>query len=273
VKNTTAIAIGGFDGMHIGHQHLFNELGDNGTIVVIETQYANLTPKRTRQNYTSYPIFYLKLEDIRSLDGKAFIALLKETFPALQKIVVGYDFYFGKDRKYSFNDLKTLFDGEVVVVEEVKYNTISIHSRTIRTMIQQGDIKGANTFLGHYYTLSAKHVQGQGIGKKELVATLNVEVEDFLIPKDGVYVTLSKVDDEKYFHPSISFVGYRVSTDNKFAIETHILDGEILCKENVTISFIAYLRENKKFENLSALKSAIQKDIVLAKKELELLEQ
>ena len=52
MKNSTAIAIGGFDGMHIGHQHLFLELGDHGSIVVIETGYANLTPKKERENFT-----------------------------------------------------------------------------------------------------------------------------------------------------------------------------------------------------------------------------
>jgi riboflavin kinase/FMN adenylyltransferase len=65
MKNSTAIAIGGFDGMHIGHQHLFAELGKHGTIVVIETGYANLTPKQERENFSNYPILYLELDEIR----------------------------------------------------------------------------------------------------------------------------------------------------------------------------------------------------------------
>ena len=108
-NNITAIAIGGFDGMHIGHQHLFAELGENGTIVVIETGYANLTPKNERENFSRYPILYLELDEIRHLDGEGFISLLKSKFPKLEKIVVGYDFHFGKDRKYSFEDLDDLF--------------------------------------------------------------------------------------------------------------------------------------------------------------------
>ncbi|HFB53607.1 MAG TPA: bifunctional riboflavin kinase/FAD synthetase, partial [Sulfurimonas autotrophica] len=95
MKDTTAIAIGGFDGMHIGHQALFSELGSSGTIVVIETGYANLTPDGFRQRYTKHKIVYLNLDDIRHLDGEGFVKLLQVNFPKLQKIVVGYDFHFG----------------------------------------------------------------------------------------------------------------------------------------------------------------------------------
>ena len=89
MKHTTSIAIGGFDGMHIGHQALFRELDKNGTIVVIETGYANLTPARVREKFTSHPIVYLKLEDIRHFDGESFMQFLYSNFPKLQKIVVG----------------------------------------------------------------------------------------------------------------------------------------------------------------------------------------
>ena len=101
LDKTTAIAIGGFDGMHVGHQHLFSALGDKGCIVVIETGYANLTPKQEREDFSHHPIVYLELDDIRHLDGEEFVALLNEKFPKLEKIVVGYDFHFGKNRKYN----------------------------------------------------------------------------------------------------------------------------------------------------------------------------
>ena len=78
MKNSTAIAIGGFDGMHIGHQHLFNALDKYGTIVVIETGYANLTPKNERENFSKYPILYLKLDNIRHLSGEEFILFRSE---------------------------------------------------------------------------------------------------------------------------------------------------------------------------------------------------
>lgn len=272
IENSTAIAIGGFDGMHIGHQHLFNALGENGTIVVIETGYANLTPKRERTHFSHHPILYIELDEIRHLSGAEFVQLLKDRFPRLSKIVVGYDFHFGKNRKYSFEDLKSLFDGEVIVIDEVTYEGDSVHSHKIRTKLKIGDIKGANLFLGHNYTIKGKVISGQGIGKKELVATINIETRGFLLPKEGVYATLTRIDEEEHYHPSVSFVGHRDTTDGSFAIESHVLDGEVLCKEKASISFVAYIRNNEKFENLADLKKGIQKDIAIASKELKLLQ-
>lgn len=272
IKNSTAIAIGGFDGMHLGHQQLFSQLGEKGTIVVIETGYANLTPKTERENFSDYPIFYIDLDSIRHLDGKGFIDFLKKEFPQLSKIVVGYDFHFGKDRKYSFNDLNTLFDGEVMVVQEVTHNDDSIHSHKIRAKLQIGDIKGANNFLGHNYTIRGEKVQGQGIGAKELVATINIESSGFLTPKEGVYATLTRIDDEEHYHPSVSFVGHRVTTDGSFAVESHILDGKVLCEKNAAISFVSFIRNNEKFDSIDELKKAINADIAVASRELKLLQ-
>ena len=272
MKNSTAIAIGGFDGMHIGHQHLFAELGENGTIVVIETGYANLTPRDEREKFSHYPIMYIDLDEIRHLNGVEFIALLKTRFPQLGKIVVGYDFHFGKDRKYSFDDLKEMFNGDVVVVNEVTHHGESVHSHKIRAKLQIGDIKGANAFLGHNYTIHGEHTTGQGIGKKELVATINLKTKGFLVPKEGVYATLTRIDNEEHFHPSVSFVGHRVTTDGSFAIESHILDGEVVCTQKASISFVGFIRNNEKFDSIEELKVAIKKDIAMASKELKFLQ-
>ena len=81
MNNSESIAIGGFDGMHIGHQALFRELEPAGTIVVIETGYANLTPLRFREKFTDKRVVYLNLADIRHLDGEGFINFLKINFP------------------------------------------------------------------------------------------------------------------------------------------------------------------------------------------------
>jgi riboflavin kinase/FMN adenylyltransferase len=272
MRNSTSIAIGGFDGMHIGHQELFKMLDKDGTIVVIETGYANLTPKRRRESFTDKKIAYLELEDIRHLDGDGFIRLLKENFPKLQKIVVGYDFHFGKNRKYSFDNLREMFDGEVVVVEEVSHKNDSVHSHKIRAKLQLGDIKGANEFLGHNYTISGKQIRGQGIGAKELVATINIEAPEFLTPKEGVYVTLTRIDDEEHFHPSVSFIGHRETTDGSFAIETHILDGKVICKSDAEIRFVAFIRKNEKFNSLEELHAKIETDIAIANRELKFLQ-
>lgn len=272
MDESRAVAIGGFDGMHIGHQHLFRELGENGTIVVIETGYANLTPKKERENFTHYPILYLELEEIRHLEADEFISFLKLKFTKLQKIVVGYDFHFGKDRKYSFDDLKKLFDGEVKIVEAVTLNGDSIHSHKIRTKIKIGDIQGANDFLGHNYTINGPLVAGQGIGKKEFVATVNIDAKGYLTPKEGVYATLTRIDDDEHYHPSVSFVGHRHTTDGSFAVESHILDGEVKCNDSARVSFISFMRDNKKYETKEELKKAILNDIKEANKRLKRLQ-
>jgi riboflavin kinase / FMN adenylyltransferase len=268
MSKVDSIAIGGFDGMHVGHQKLFDELGEHGTIVVIETGYANLTPGYEREHYTHYPIIYYPLDDIRHLDGEAFVAMLKERFPHLKKIVVGYDFHFGKNRRYSFDDLAQLFEGEVVVVEQVCIEGDSVHSHKIRSKIQIGDISGANRFLGHNYTIKGSVIKGQGIGKTDLVPTINLECSGYLLPYEGVYAALTRIDDEEHFHPSVVFVGHRVTTDGSYAVESHILGENIGTCENATISFVKFLRKNQKFDTLEALKNAISDDILTAECEL-----
>uniref|UniRef100_UPI003F6230F2 bifunctional riboflavin kinase/FAD synthetase n=1 Tax=Hydrocurvibacter sulfurireducens TaxID=3131937 RepID=UPI003F6230F2 len=272
IKNSDTIAIGGFDGMHVGHQHLFRELGDNGCIVVIDSGYTNITPNKDREKFTHYPVFYFALESIRHLEGEGFVKLLKENFPKLKKIVVGYDFHFGKDRAHNYDDLKEIFEGEVMVIDEVKVNGESVHSRTIRKKLSHGDIKSANSLLGHNYTIHGSLVKGQGIGAKELVATINLHVSDYILPKEGVYTTLTRIDDEEHFHPSVSFIGHRVSTDGSFAVETHLLDGQVICTSSASIGFVNFIRENMKFETLEELKKQINMDINIAKRELKMLE-
>ena len=266
MKSVKAIAIGGFDGMHVGHQQLFEALGETGGILVIETGYANLTPAKAREHYSDLPIFYYELDDIRHLDANGFIAKLLEEFPDLEKIVVGYDFHFGKDRCYNFDDLRELFSGEVEVISEVKVGDDSVHSHKIRAKLQIGDIKGANRFLGYNFTVVGQTVQGQGLGKKELFATINIEAEGFLLPKEGVYVTTARLNDEEHYHPAVSFIGHRVTTDGSFAVETHILDGEVAEVESLRLSFVDFIRPNQKFETLEALKEAIANDISVAKR-------
>ena len=268
LSRVDSIAIGGFDGMHIGHQQLFNQLGEHGAIVVIETGYANLTPGCEREKHTHYPIVYYPLDEIRHLEGEEFVSHLLTQFPHLKKIVVGYDFHFGKDRRYSHQDLKGFFAGVVCVIEQVTIDNDSVHSHKIRAKLQIGDIHGANRFLGHNYCISGDVIAGQGIGKKDLVPTLNLECKGFLVPQEGVYATLTRIDDEEHYHPSVAFMGHRVCTDGSYAIESHILDVEVQSVQRATICFVRFLRKNQKYEPLELLKKAIQTDISNAKKEL-----
>ena len=259
-NNITSIAIGGFDGMHLGHQALFDALDTNGAIVVIQTPYENLTPNKYRCAKTTIPLVFYPLDEIKHLKGEEFLDLLLEEFPKLKRIVIGFDFCFGANRSYCIKELKELFFGEVVVIDEIKNNTIGIHSRTIRQYLQEGQIKKANNFLGYNYEIEGLIIKGQGLGQKQFVPTFNVEVNQFLIPAHGIYITKTKIDN--IYYPSVSFIGHRVTTDGNFAIETHILDKKISTNNHkLQIQFIQKLRDNQKFENFSLLKQQILKDI------------
>lgn len=259
-SNITSIAIGGFDGMHLAHQELFKQLDSNGAIVVIETGYANLTPKTHRAKYTDYPLFYYPLEDIKHLSADEFVNILNEEYPKLNRIVVGFDFKFGFNASGTTDTLKKLFNGEVIVINEFSHNNEPIHSRVIRNLLSHGDIQKATTFLNKRYQIEGNAIQGQGLGKKQFVPTINIFCDEFLVPCEGIYATYSIVNNKKYL--SATFIGHRMTTDGKYAIETHII-GEDIEEVNfhITIEFIDKIRDNKKFDNFKDLQNQILNDI------------
>ena len=257
------LAIGGFDGVHLAHQELIKRISnDNGAVLSIYRDTLALTPKEKRFRYIKNGGFLLNLDDIKELSYKEFIEFLDKNFKNLKKIVVGYDFRYGKDRKGDIDTLKRDFRGEVVVVDEIKRAEISVHARVIKELLSRGDIQSANRLLGRKYSISSLVVSGQGIGKKELFATLNFTQNGFFLPKDGVYVTNTKIDNTLY--RSVTFIGVRSSTDNQFSIESHIIGknfDEVLDKKELEVYFLDFIRENKKFSDLKRLKDQISKDI------------
>ncbi len=252
-----SIAIGSFDGMHKAHQELISKADG---VVVIERNSATITAGYKRSNYTKKPLFFYSFDKIKSLTPNEFIDKLKNDFPYLNKIIVGYDFAFGKNKQGNSDTLHELFDGEVEVISEISMDDIGIHSKVIREFLTNGDIAKANQFLGYDYEIIGVAIKGQGLGKNELVATINLVVNDSLLPKDGIYATKTEIDGSWY--DSVSFLGHRISTDGKYAIETHILDREVgKIDSKVKIKFIEHIRENMKFENLAKLKEQIILDI------------
>ncbi len=262
-----AIAIGGFDGVHIAHQIIINKTGEKGGVFIIEKPGANLTPGKYRCLYIKKPCFFIELTEIKGIEGKEFIEFLKRNFPNLKKIVIGYDFHFGKNRAYNAYDLKKIFPGDVEIVDEIKIENISVHSRTIREFVKKGDIKTVKKLLGRDYSIFGTVIKGLGIGKKELVATLNFDTESFLLPKEGVYASFCKIENQTL--PSATFIGKRETIDGSFSVETHIIDKEIeKPNQKVEIIFKKFIRENRKFDSLKELKEQITKDIKDIKKAL-----
>jgi len=265
-KIVDSIAIGRFDGFHLGHKGLFQALTKNGAILIIYRKSSEyILPYRFTKNYVDYPIFRYDLDDIRDLDGRQFLEKIFLDFPNLKKIVVGYDFFFGRGRGCSAFDLKNSCRCKVEIIDEVKFNGISIHSGEIIRLLKSGDIESANQLLGRPYSIIGKHIKGQGIGGKLLVPTINIEFQDFVIPKNGVYLTKTHLENGKFF--SISFIGKRETTDGNFALETHILDRYVEENNNtlVKVEFIDFIRENRQFQNLQELKMAIDGDVQSAK--------
>ncbi|CAA6807300.1 MAG: Riboflavin kinase (EC / FMN adenylyltransferase (EC [uncultured Sulfurovum sp.] len=260
-NNIKSIAIGSFDGIHLGHKALINQVE---AVVIIERNGGYLTPGYKRSLYINQPCFFYHFEYIRGLKAKEFVSKLKTDFPKLEKIVVGYDFGFGYKKEGNVQILKKLFDAEVVVVDEVKSKGISVHSRFIKAEVATGNIELVNQLLDRAYKIDGRVVSGQGLGKNKLVATLNLNVYDYDLPKEGVYATRTKVGNE--WLKSVSFIGFRVTTDGSFAIETHVIGKDIgVLKGKVWVEFVAFIRENRKFDSLEALKTQINLDIIQAK--------
>ena len=265
--NIDTIIIGSFDGIHLGHMQLINRLGENGALFVIDKDQANLTPGLKRSEYSKYPCMYYHFLKVKDLSGEEFVELLKKEFINLKKIVVGYDFQFGKKRSCDANDMKQLFDGDVEVVDEFFYDGVSIHSSLIRELLRSNEVEKANRFFGREYSIEGELVKGQGLGKEELYPTINIKVKNYLLPSDGVYASRTKIGCKVY--DSVSFLGTRVSTDGNFSIETHIIERDIDVSGEVEIFFVKFLRENRKFSDLKELKMQIAEDIDNAKSALK----
>ncbi len=259
-NNIKSIAIGSFDGLHIAHKTLIDKVD---ALVIIERNGGYLTPGYKRSLHTGKICCFYHFDKVKSLSPEAFVNRLKEDFPSLEKIVVGYDFHFGKGKAGNAEMLQALCNKEVLVVDEVSIEGIPVHSRTIKTYLREGKVEMANKLLGRRYCIDGDVISGQGLGKKELVPTLNLHVDHYQLPLEGVYATQTKVGDE--WLNSVSFLGHRVTTDGSYAVETHVIErdiGEVSGK--VVMKFVAFIRENQKFDGLDALKKQIRDDIAKA---------
>ena len=259
-----SIAIGSFDGIHIAHQTLIDKVD---ALVIIERNGGYLTPGYKRSLFTDKICCFYHFDVIKALTPEAFVDKIKTDFPSLETIVVGYDFHFGKNKAGNAGVLEALCDREVVVVEEVSFEGIPVHSRTIKAYLREGNIAMANKLLGRTYCIEGEVVQGQGLGKRELFPTINLNVKEYQLPLEGVYATRTRIEGE--WLNSVSFLGHRVTTDDSFAVETHIVDKELgEVKGEIALEFVDFIRNNQKFDSLDALKKQIQDDIGIAKKSL-----
>lgn len=262
------LALGCFDGFHLGHFELFKHLSsENSALLIIEKYQKNrLLPRENMQNLSKFETIFVEFEKIKELEAGDFLALLAKNFTNLHTLIVGYDFKFGKNRTASAYDIENLSDFKAMIVPEFCVNSTPVHSKIIKELLSNGDLSKANALLGREYEICGAKISGQGLGAKKLVPTINLDTKNYFLPKNGVWASVCEFDGVKF--PSVSFIGIR-GTDGKFSVETHILDDFAklnLCKnETLTLIFKKFLRENQKFSDLNALKAQILKDCAIAK--------
>lgn len=278
-NNITNITIGKFDSIHLAHKALIDCLDSNGAVLIITSKKnkspknnGEILPQRQKKRFINKPIFFIKFQKIKDLSGESFLKYLQKKLPKLRKIIVGEDFCFGKNRSTKAAQIPKISPLKVKIIKEIKIDNIPIHSQNIRDFIQNREMPLANKLLGREYSIKGRIIRGQGIGSKKLVSTINIKSKKYLLPQNGVYASRLRLKNRLY--PSVTFIGNRVSLDNSFAIESHILGSfslkrsEILHKK-IEIFFIEKIRENRQFSNLDSLKKQISSDIKQANKVLK----
>lgn len=277
-RQTTSLAIGKFDGIHLGHRKLLELLGDRGAVLIIdkavEQNLISQSPSVQTQGFlTSLQdrldhlpnAYFVEFASVAHMGGEEFVSTLLESLPSLETIIVGYDFRFGRDRLCGADDLRHLCEIrqssqgraiQVIIVPKVCYGEIPLHASVIKDFVRHGDIAVANAMLGWHYTITGDVIRGQGIASKELFPTINIRAQGYVLPASGVYAT--RVNGKM----AVSFFGHRVSTDGAYAIESHIIDSEIVqVPERLTIQMYKKIRENRRFDSLQELKAQIECDI------------
>ena len=288
------ITIGNFDGVHIGHQALFHE--------VIETA-ENIGGTSIAMTFEPHPIRVLKQNGhpplITLYEQKAeliertgmdvlicipftreFAALTAEEFIrdllvgtiGMKAIVVGKDYSFGKNREGDISLLKSYapqYGFEVIVAGWIKMSkdlADRISSTRIRELISDGLMTQAEKMLGRHYQIRGKVVTGRDRGGKLLgIPTANINLNDELCPKTGIYAVTVEYGDNQY--KGVANIGYSPTfEDHEFTVEVHIFDFDRnIYGEKIRVNFIRRIRDEIKFSKISELIDQIRKDIATAR--------
>jgi riboflavin kinase/FMN adenylyltransferase len=285
-KRPVVLTIGNFDGVHIGHQKIFKNISQTAKklkgLSVVYTFFPHpvkiiapsacpkmlQTQEQKLETIEKHSIDICVVEPFTAsfsrLSPKNFFngVLLKRFSPS--KIVVGYDLTFGRHRTGTIELLKKLC-GEKKITFELINAVFSgetlVSSTRIRKLIAEGNVELARKMLGHPYSMSGMVVKGRGIGGILGFHTANLEVENELIPSDGVYLT------KTLGHLSVTNIGPNPTFHgDKTTIETHILNysGNLVSKK-IEIIFYKRLRDEIEFKGPIELKKQIKKDIKRAK--------
>jgi riboflavin kinase/FMN adenylyltransferase len=289
----TTITIGSFDGVHTAHQKILETLkasakkANSESIVltfhphprlVIKPQDKSLKLLSTveekiallEQYGVQNVVFVPFSTEFSNQSPEDYIEhfLVKYFKPKL--IIIGYDHQFGKDRKGNLEYLKRFskrFNFQVVEIEKQLIDDISISSTKIRKSLEDKDLWGAERLLGHPYTLMGKVVKGQQIGRTLGFPTANlIPLEnEKQVPAVGIYAVWAIVNGQRY--GAMLYIGTRptLTMFNNLTIEVNIFNfNQDIYDKIITIEFVEFIREDKKFDSLDALKEALAKDKIRA---------
>ncbi len=287
----SVVAIGNFDGIHLGHQRVINQARQKAkknklpfgiiTFEPMPAMFFNKKIKNHRINSLSQKMNQLKnlkLDFLMVVNfNKNFSKFLAEEF--IEKIIfkktkckflyVSNNFKFGFRRQGNIKTLKKyskIFNYKTIITSPLKSTSKVISSTIIRKKISQGKISEVNRLLDRKWCINGKVIKGQKRGRKIGFPTCNINILDYVIPKLGVYAVTVK--NSKFKRKGIANLGYRPTFRGKnLLLEVNIFGiNKNLYNKEIDVNFIKFIRPEKKFRNLEELKKQIKIDIIQAKK-------
>lgn len=294
----TAIALGNFDGVHIGHQKLIETMLEQAkeknllpSMLIFENHtksfvYGNgprlLNTNSQKNEFLEKlgvrTLYTMKFnEHIMTLSPEDFVKeiLLKKLNCSL--VVVGTDYRFGHKASGNVGMLKDIgkrLGLQVRVVEPVYYKDEIVSSTLVRQLLSEGNIRDANRLLGRPFGIVGEVINGKGLGKRLGVPTANIKpAGKYVVPKKGVYRTITRVNERYY--PSATNVGINPTfSEQELKVETYILDfDQSIYGLEIEVYFMEYIRPEIKFESTDKLKQKMDEDIayVRSKSNLQLI--
>ncbi len=281
------LALGNFDGVHLGHKTLISEtariaasMSATGGIFCFEKPpcdfLSDTPPKRictleqklklAKEHGASCAVLG-DFPTMRDLQPAEFIELLRSEMNC-RAVVCGYNFRFGKGGKGGYGDLRAAFGERAILVEKVTFEGEEISSTKIRELLLDGNVEKANLLLGHPYSVTGKIVRGKQLGRTLGLPTVNqFFADELLIPKNGIYASSCEIDGFTY--RAVSNVGLRptVEDSDRINCETHIIgySGDLYGRE-LRVEFFSRLRGERKFGSVEELQAAISADVANSNK-------
>ncbi len=281
------LALGNFDGVHLGHQQVIKTAVDKAKHYGIESaalifdphplnvlapnqEFKPLTDLETRAELLAKRgLDYLIIEPfthkLAEMPPEEFLYAYLHPMLKIKGLVAGYDYTFGHRAKGNTELLVRWGEKEnldIVICPPVKFNEEPVSSSVIRGKIQHGEMEITAKFLNYYFFRRGRVIPGRGTGKKLGFPTANLELNTKLIlPQEGVYFTLVQINDKLYSGATNIGKCPTFSLGN-LSVEVNILNFQgQLYNEYLTLYFIKKLREEKEFSSTEKLKKQLQKDI------------